>query len=137
MANVIKVPALSVESKQEGFRRTDRAWSKTATIVKLSELSDEEIKAIKEEPMLVVTEIEVDEEVAESLPGVGAQTSIAPTDDVERIAAIMAAIGQLDPDGAVWMAGGRPRADAIAAVTGWPVSAADRDTAWSQINPVA
>lgn len=62
MAKVKKVPALSVVSKHDGFRRTNRAWRTSPTVVKLSELSVDEIKAIKEEPMLIVTEIEVDEE---------------------------------------------------------------------------
>ena len=68
MAKVNKVPALSVVSKHEGFRRTDRAWSTSPTVVKLSELSEDEIKAIKEEKMLIVTEVEVDEESADNNP---------------------------------------------------------------------
>lgn len=60
-----KVPALSVTSSQDGFRRGGRAWSKAATVVKLSELTKEQIKQVKGETMLTVTEVEVDEEVAE------------------------------------------------------------------------
>jgi len=59
----VKVPALSVVSSREGFRRAGRAWGKEATVVKLSELSKEQIKQIKGEALLTVTEIEVDEEI--------------------------------------------------------------------------
>lgn len=59
-----KVPALSISAKREGFRRAGRAWSKDATVVKLSDLTDEQIAQIMDEPMLEVEEIEV-EEVAE------------------------------------------------------------------------
>ncbi len=61
----VKVPALSVVSSREGFRRGGRAWSKTATVVKLSELSGAQIAQIKGEAMLTVEEIDVDEEVVE------------------------------------------------------------------------
>ena len=57
---VIKVPALSVASSREGFRRAGRAWSKEATVVKLSDLSKEQIVQIKDEVLLTVTEVEVE-----------------------------------------------------------------------------
>lgn len=60
----VKVPALSVVCDREGFRRAGRAWGKEATVVKLSELTKEQIAQIKGEALLTVTEIEVDEEVA-------------------------------------------------------------------------
>ena len=60
----VKVPALSVVSGREGFRRAGRAWGKEVTVVKLSELSKEQIKQIKGEALLDITEVEVDEEVA-------------------------------------------------------------------------
>ena len=53
------VTALRVSAKREGFRRGGRAWGKEAATVKLSELSDEQIEQIKNEPMLDVTEVEV------------------------------------------------------------------------------
>ncbi|ADE10472.1 hypothetical protein [Sideroxydans lithotrophicus] len=60
-----KVPALSVISSVEGFRRGGRAWGKSVSTVKLSELSEGQIEQIKGESMLEVEEVEVDEEVAE------------------------------------------------------------------------
>jgi len=61
---IVQVPALSVTSSRDGFRRAGRVWGKEESVVKLSELSDEQIAQIKGEAMLTVTEIEVDEEVA-------------------------------------------------------------------------
>ncbi len=63
--NTVKVPALSVVSGREGFRRAGRAWGKEATVVKLSELSKDQIRQIKGEALLTVSEVEIDEEVAE------------------------------------------------------------------------
>lgn len=60
----VKVPALSVVSAREGFRRAGRAWSKEATVVRLSELSKEQIRQIKGESLLTVVNVEA-EEVAE------------------------------------------------------------------------
>lgn len=62
--NTVQVPALSVVSGREGFRRAGRAWGKEATVIKLSELSKEQIKQIKGEALLTVSEVEVDEVVA-------------------------------------------------------------------------
>jgi hypothetical protein len=62
-------------------------------------------------------------------------TLTAPADDAERIVAIVSAIGQLDAnDKALWAKSGAPKTEPIAAITGWPVAAADRDAAWAQIN---
>ena len=61
----VKVPALSVTTKREGLRRAGRAWSKEATVVKLSDLSKEQIAQIKGEALLTVTEVDIDEEVSE------------------------------------------------------------------------
>lgn len=62
----------------------------------------------------------------------------APEDASERLAAISTAIGQLDPANTdLWLKDGRPKADAIVAVLGWPVTAAERDAAWNLIQPQA
>lgn len=55
-----KAKALSIKSSREGFRRAGRAWSKEATTVPLSELTKEQIKQIRCEPMLDVTDVEID-----------------------------------------------------------------------------
>lgn len=57
-----------------------------------------------------------------------------PTDELERIAAIVSAIGQLDvANTALWTGGGAPKTEALAAITGWPVAAKDRDAAWAEL----
>jgi hypothetical protein len=47
-------PALRIRSVPERFRRAGRAFGREASEIPLSELSDEEIKILKAEPMLVV-----------------------------------------------------------------------------------
>jgi len=57
----------------------------------------------------------------------------APEDPAVRLEAIRAAIGQLNKeDAALWTAGGKAKTEAIAAVTGWPVTAAERDAATAE-----
>ena len=57
-----------------------------------------------------------------------------PTDPAERQAAIVAAIGQIDTKNAdLWLTSGKPNAAAITAITGWNVSAGERDAAWESI----
>lgn len=64
-----------------------------------------------------------------------AAAATVPTDPAERQAAIVTAIGQLNPgDAALFTGAGVPKTEAIAAITGWPVSAKERDAAWAQIN---
>lgn len=64
MAEAAKKPgkqkALSIKSSKDGFRRAGRAWSKEETVVPLSELDKAQIKQLKEEPALTVTEVEID-----------------------------------------------------------------------------
>lgn len=64
----------------------------------------------------------------------GGADKTVPTDKNERLAAITAAIGQLDPnDPDLFLKDGKPKIEAIAAITGWLVSAKERDAAWEQI----
>lgn len=62
-SEIVKVPALSVTCSREGFRRGGRVWGKDTAVVKLSELSEEQIAQIKGEALLTVAQVEVDEEV--------------------------------------------------------------------------
>lgn len=55
-----------------------------------------------------------------------------PVDSAELMAALTAAIGQLDPNNLdLWLKDGKPSTEAIAAVTGYPITAAERDAAWN------
>ena len=59
---------------------------------------------------------------------------IAPFDAQERLAAITAAIAQLDPSNMdAWLKDGKPNTEAITAVLGWSISAAERNTAWAAL----
>jgi len=98
-------------------------------------------KRLEEEQMLEVSETEPEDyegstpnaadPAGKPIPdGNSGAPAAAPEDAAVRLEAIRAAIGQLDKeDAALWTAGGRPKTEAIAAITGWPVSAAERDAA--------
>src|SRR5450759_1097164 len=58
-----------------------------------------------------------------------------PTDAAKRKTAITIAIAQLDPNnGDLWLRDGKPDTLAIAAITGWSLSAAERNEAWTALN---
>lgn len=85
--------------------------------------------------------IELDDKQAEALIACkaieadGKAAVVAPTDPAERQAAIVAAIATLDADnGDLWLKDGKPNADAINAVLGYTVTAAERNAAWAEIN---
>lgn len=85
--------------------------------------------------------IDLDDAQAEALLATGAITGPTgdaapeiPADAAGRLAAITTAIGQLDPNnGDLWLRDGKPDSAAIAAITGWPVSAAERNAAWAAL----
>ena len=81
--------------------------------------------------------VEMAEKDARELIDIGVLAAVAaaaPVDDQERQAAIAAAIGQIDAANAdLWLKDGKPSTDAIAAITGGPVSAAERDAAWASL----
>ena len=59
-----------------------------------------------------------------------ADASGAPIDPDVRLTAIKAAITTLDPNNLdQWLKDGKPSLDAIAAITGWPVTAVERNAA--------
>ncbi|MGC4076865.1 MAG: HI1506-related protein [Rubrivivax sp.] len=60
MATTLKIKALRVVSRKEGFRRAGRAFGAEPVEIPLSDLKKPEIEALKDEPMLVVTEVEIE-----------------------------------------------------------------------------
>ena len=46
---------LRIKARREGFRRAGRAWSTTEQTVLASHFSPEQIEALQNEPMLIVT----------------------------------------------------------------------------------
>ncbi len=78
------------------------------------------------EPLVAANAIAIDE----GAPAVTDEV-VVPTSAKERLAVITTAIGQLDPNNTdLWLRDGKPSSEAIAEITGWPVSAAERNTAW-------
>ncbi|MDP2805506.1 MAG: hypothetical protein Q8O24_06140 [Gallionellaceae bacterium] len=70
--------------------------------------------------------------------GLASNIPTVPTDPAERLAAIVAAIGKLSPeDASLWLKDKRPDAAAISVITGWPVSAAERNDAWASMQAAA
>lgn len=62
------------------------------------------------------------------------EVSGTPPDPDARQAAIVDAIAQLDADNPdVWLRDGKPDAAALAEITGWTVSAAERNAAWASV----
>lgn len=82
-------------------------------------------------PLLAVKAIEL---AATQTPG----AATAPTDPAERQAAIVSAIGELDPNNPdLWLKDNKPDTAAISAVLGWLVTAAERNAAWASIRAAA
>lgn len=90
------------------------------------EVDDATAKRVEAEQMLEVSSARpVDMEG----DGSGALAA-APEDPAARLESIRAAIVALDKeDASLWTSGGKPKTEALAAVTGWPVTAAERDAA--------
>ena len=55
---------LKVTSSQAGFRRAGRAWNTTPTVIALSELTDDQVALLKDEPMLSVELVDLEGEAA-------------------------------------------------------------------------
>lgn len=50
------VPALSIVSRHEGFRRAGFAFGKEPKVIALANLSDDQVAALQGDPMLTVAE---------------------------------------------------------------------------------
>jgi hypothetical protein len=62
--------------------------------------------------------------------------SAAPTDPAERLAHITSAIEKMDKDNAdLWLRDGKPDIVAISDITGWTITAAERNAAWESMQP--
>lgn len=56
-----KVKALCVRAFNDRFRRAGITFGKEDRVIKLSKLTNEQIAQIKSEPLLAVSEVEIDE----------------------------------------------------------------------------
>lgn len=107
------------------------------------EVDEATAERLEQEQMLEVTDIDpnvaalpADQTSDTPITGVSgaADAKTAPEDQAERIEAIRAAVSQLDAGNTEsWTTSGSPKTEALGAITGWPVSAADRDAAWALI----
>jgi hypothetical protein len=63
-------------------------------------------------------------------------TPVAPTDPDIRHAKICEAIGMLDTSNAeLWLSSGKPDLAALVEITGWSITASERDAAWAEVKP--
>lgn len=122
---------VQLKSGQEKFFRCGIQFTREWTPVDVDAATE---KRLKEEQMLEVSE----KEPADYAAAPAASESgppVVPTDPAERAAAIKDAIGKLDKDdAALWTGTGMPKVPAIAAVTGFDVTQAERDAVWAEIN---
>lgn len=89
-------------------------------------------KRLEEEQMLDVSADVPADYVVEA--AATENTPVAPADPAGRAAAIKDAIGKLDKaDASLWTGTGMPKVPAIAAVTGFDVTQAERDAVWAEI----
>jgi len=115
-----------------------KAWKK------VSDLDAATAQRLEEEQMLEVSETRPadypeddkagDSAVVSGQPTGGSEppapAPVKPTDAVALAEMIKAAVNALDQeDPALWTSTGKPKTEAIAVITGWPVSAAERDDA--------
>lgn len=114
--------------------RFTRDWQK------LDEVDEATAQRLKEEQMLEVSE-EVPAGYAEPAATPVADTPAAPAipaDPAVRALAIENAIAKLDKaDAALWTGSGAPTVTAIVAITGWQITAIERDAAWAELNKAA
>lgn len=89
------------------------------------------------DPLVAVGVIKEGYEGTEKAPANTANTAnTGPTDPTERLDAIKAAINTLNIDnGDLWLRDGKPNVAAIVDVTGWNLTAAERDAAWVEVKP--
>lgn len=71
-------PGLRVRAVTAGFRRAGRAWPAEPVEVPRDAFADDQVKALKGEPMIVVEEIEIP--VPEGVPAEGADLAAAKKD---------------------------------------------------------
>jgi len=55
-----KAKALSISTSREGFRRAGYVFGKEPTIIPLEDLDRKQIALLKAEPLLAVSEVEID-----------------------------------------------------------------------------
>lgn len=141
-----KMIYVRIQPKQKGITRFFRCGIEfTQAWQKLTDLDAATVKRLEEEQMLEVSETRPDDLDDEAQAGdsalalipitgadtgtpAGASSTEKPADPEAVQAAVMQAIAQLDKsDPALFTVSNKPKLEAIAAITGWPVTAVERD----------
>ncbi|WP_178860818.1 HI1506-related protein [Thiomicrorhabdus cannonii] len=127
---------LIVTSVSPFFRRAGLRFTKQPTHLDASELTTEQITALKAEKNLMVREVQ-----EEDTPPAPSMTDNKDGDSI-TVEQLIEAIAQLDPQNTAHYTGkGVPQLDALQAIVGSKVSAAQRDEAFvafseQQLQPV-
>ena len=104
--------------QRQSFWRSGLQFTREPRVIALDTLEKGQLKQIKGDPRLAVETL---------------TQSSRPADQAEAITEIVEAIKTLAADPANWTGKGLPQVAALEQALGWPVTAAERDTAWSQI----
>lgn len=140
----MKILYVRIQSRKEAESFWRCAIQFTKAWKKVSDLDAATAQRLEEEQMLEVSETCPADYTEDDLAGDSAVVSVPPAGDsvppaaapvkpsdavalAEMIKAAVNALDQEDP--ALWTATGKPKTEAIAVITGWPVSAAERDDA--------
>ena len=117
---------LTITSRRPGFWRAGRQWTAEPVTVATDDFEPEQIQALRDEPMLIVTPGRIPRErAAEAAAGEGAPS---PAEAAERAARLIGAIAACPHDEAHRTRDGRPEVAALREATGYAdVSAAERD----------
>lgn len=128
---------LRITAKRAGFRRAGMAHPDTPVDHKLSDLSKEQIEALKAETMLIVQEIEGEAPKPGKQPkptGDGSPPTADAPKGPARAEAIAAAVRGLEAENpAHFTKGGEPKVEAIEAAAGFQISGDERDAAWATV----
>jgi hypothetical protein len=120
------MPKVVIISRREGFRRCGEAHSVKETIWETDHFSEEQVKILEAEPMLIVGYLEDEDGTSEAEP---VPTKPENTDDL--LAAIAKAIGDLDKETDFTKAG-TPRVDSVEAKLGYNVNGEEVLVAFEQ-----
>lgn len=125
-------PFLTVISRRAGFRRAGRQWPAEAVTVAVDDFTPEQVQALLEEPMLLVTPTAHPRDADAGPAGSGSSTEgpakAGHAERADRAARLLAAIATMPNDAEHRTADGRPEVGALRAASGLAdVSAAERD----------
>ena len=107
--------------QRQSLWRAGLKFSRDPRDIAICDLGKSGVAAIEADPRLLIEPITV------------AAPPSRPADQAEALDDIVNAIHSLDKSVAeYWTGEGKPQAKALAKLLGWPVTAAERDTAWAQ-----